>query len=438
MSGPTELARSRPPEDASGERAPVFVVGVARSGTTLLAALLSGHSRLDAGPESRFFARLRHLDRAARARLTDPGGWPGPATDFIGSLSNQGHPVVGLFGLTLADIRTWLASRAPSIAAMLESLTVQHAERRGKSRWVEKTPRHLLEIPALRASWPGAYLVRIVRDPRDVALSLAAMPFAGGTLVSNLVRVDADDRASRDAFTGDARALTVRYEDLVSEPERELRRLCEAIGEAFEPRMLEPGASGGEVAGEHEWWKAGVAGPLDATRVGRWRREMPEPERRFAAIHLAGYLREHRYEGARAATGIAAVVPVGTALGPRNDGLLLDLARRDLAVARPTPTEVRALAACDEIAFVGARGQLDPFRGSAPLAHALGLLRLAALLGRRRLAGRPARWLARATRRTRRRNGPGELATLVMLGLLARRDTIGGQPRPRTDGSAGA
>src|SRR5688500_816538 len=127
-----------PTSRSTTDDAPIFVVGVARSGTTLLAALLSAHPRLDAGPESRFFARLRHLDAAARARLVEPTEWPGPAVGFVSSLTNQGHPVVGLFDLTVDDIRDWLALRPPSIAAMLESLTAQHAERRGKARWVEK------------------------------------------------------------------------------------------------------------------------------------------------------------------------------------------------------------------------------------------------------------------------------------------------------------
>ena len=84
--------------------APVFVVGVARSGTTLLSAMLSAHSRLDCGPESRFFARYRHLGAKQRARVLDPDLWPRPAVDFIGSLRNQGHPVVELFGLERPQI----------------------------------------------------------------------------------------------------------------------------------------------------------------------------------------------------------------------------------------------------------------------------------------------------------------------------------------------
>jgi hypothetical protein len=406
--------------------APIFVVGVARSGTTLLAALLSGHPRLDAGPESRFFARLRHLDDAARARLIDGATWPGPAVEFVASLRNQGHPVVELFGLTPDEVRTWLALRPPSIAAMLESLTVQHAERHGKARWVEKTPRHLLEIPALRAAWPDAALVRIVRDPRDVALSLTAMPFAGGTLVSNIVRIDDDDRASRDAFGDDPRATTLRYEDLVTEPERELRRLCEAVGETFDAGMLDPAGAARSVAGEHEWWKQGVSGPLDRSRIGRWRREMPSAERRFAGLHLADYLREHRYDDARTADVSAAVLPVGTAVGPANDGILLDLAHRYAEVVRPTPTEVMAIDQADEVVFVGIRGQLDPFRERSGAAHVAATSGLARLLLRRRIRGAPATWYRTRTTRERRGRSPAELVTFVLLLVLARRATIGG------------
>jgi hypothetical protein len=337
------------------------------------------------------------------------------------SLANQGHPVVELFDLTVDDIRAWLALRPPSIAAMLESLTVQHAERRGKARWVEKTPRHLLEIAAIRASWPDAWLVRIVRDPRDVALSLARMPFAGGTVVSNLVRIDADDRASRDAFERDGRALTLRYEDLVTAPDRELRRICEAIGEVFDPRMLDPSQAAGVVAGEHEWWKEGVGGPLDASRVGRWRSEMPDPERRFAGVHLSAYLRQHGYPDARTAEGSVAIVPVGAAVGAGNDAVLLELAHRYLEVVRPTPVSAESLDAADEVAFVGVRGQLDPFRGLRGRAHAGALASLAALLVRRRLRRSPVVWHARTTSRPRQRGAPGELATLVLLRLLARR-----------------
>jgi hypothetical protein len=148
---------------------------------------------------------------------------------------------------------------------------------------------------------------------------------------------------------------------------------------------------------------------------------MPDTERRFAGVHLSGYLREHGYPDARIAEGRAAVVPVGAALGAANDAILLELAQRDIEVVRPTPDSVEAIDAADEVAFVGVRGQLDPFRGLHGGAHARALASLGALLVRRRLRRSPVVWHARTTSRSRQRGAPGELATLALLGLLARR-----------------
>ncbi|MEX1295608.1 MAG: sulfotransferase [Candidatus Limnocylindrales bacterium] len=406
---------------------PVFVVGVARSGTTLLSAMLSAHPRLDCGPESRFFARYRHLDERARQRVLDPATWPRPAVDFIGSLRNQGHPITELFGLTLPEIGTYLAGRRPSATAMLESLTVLHAQRRGKARWVEKTPRHLLMTETLREGWPEAFIVRIVRDPRDVALSLAGMPFAKESVVGNLVRIDEDDRASRVRIERDPRAMTLRYEDLVTEPERELRRVCTFIGEDYEAAMLDSRKTAAGVAAEHEWWKASVSGPLDTANIGKWREQMSADARRFADLHLASYLREHGYEGAVEPRRSVAVVPVGAAVGPSNERLLLDLARRGIVVERPAPTGVNALRrahAEGRLLCLGTKGQLDPSRGQGVRARTFTVLAAVIGLPLRRLQGRPVLWLRRHTLRQKRPTDPVERIVSPLFRLLAREVSI--------------
>ncbi|RKY15644.1 MAG: hypothetical protein DRQ55_19280 [Planctomycetota bacterium] len=408
--------------------APIFVVGVARSGTTLLSAMLSAHSHLDCGPESRFFARYRHLDARARARILDPVAWPRPAVDFIASLRNQGHPISELFGLTLPEIGSFLTERPPSPAAMLESLTVLHARRAGKARWMEKTPRHLLMTDTLRQHWPDAYIVRIVRDPRDVAMSLARMPFAKDSVVGNLVRVDHDDRISRERIEADPRAMTLRYEDLVSEPERELRCVCEFIGEVYEPGMLDSRETAGNVAAEHEWWKASVSGPLQTTSVGRWHEEMSADAQRFAALHLAGYLREHGYQGARAAVGEVALLPVADAVGPTNEGLLLELARRDLVVARPVPSTPMAQHRRPHLVFLGVKGQLDPTRGQSAAGRVIGSAMLSLGLLVRRVGGRPMLWVRGATLRPRRARDPVERLLAPLLRFLAREVSLDDVP----------
>ena len=406
---------------------PVFVVGVARSGTTLLSAMLSVHPRLDCGPESRFFARYRHLDARARSRILDPATWPRPAVDFMASLRNQGHPVTELFGLSLPEIGTYLSSCPPSTTAMLESLTVLHAQRRGAARWVEKTPRHLLMTDTLRQGWPDAYIVRIVRDPRDVALSLAGMPFAKESVVGNLVRIDADDRASHERIERDPRAMTLRYEDLVTEPERELRRVCEFIGEEYDPAMLASREGSAGVAAEHEWWKAAVSGPLNTDSVGKWRKQMSTDARRFADLHLADFLRRHGYEGAVEPRRTVAVVPVGAGVGPGNELLLLELARRGMVVERPSPTSMAALHAAHgerRLLYLGTRGQLDPSRGQMVLRRVQAALYTAVGLKLRWLQRKPILWLRRNTLRPKRARDPVERVIAPLFRLFAREVSI--------------
>jgi hypothetical protein len=414
---------------------PVFVVGVARSGTTLLSAMLSAHSRLDCGPESRFFARYRHLDRRAQRRTLEPATWPGPAVEFIASLQNQGHSIVDLFGLSIDDIHDRLATQPPSLRAMLESLTVLHAEQAGKARWVEKTPRHLLMTDSIRSLWPDACIVRIVRDPRDVALSLSGMPFAKASPVGNLVRIDQDDRASRARIRSDPRAMTLRYEDLVSKPERELRRVCDFIGEQYEPTMLDSRDTAANVAADHEWWKESVAGPLETSRIGRWKQEMAPDVQGLASLHLCDYLREHGYEGARDPSNELAVLPVADAVGPRNEQLLVKLAQRDAVALRPPPMTPAEQHPQPALLFVGTRGQLDPSRNASAFRRVVSAALLGTGLIVRRVSGRPILWLRRPTLRPSRRNDPGELLLALLMRLFARQVDIKQAVEATTSGS---
>ncbi len=210
--------------------APVFVVGGPRSGTTLLSAMLAAHSAFYCGPETHFLSRWSRLARSEREHILDPADWPERATAYVCSLSLGQQPIYPMYQLEREEIRAWMAIRPPSLATMLESLTAQRAGRAGAPRWVEKTPRHL-EVPELiTGTWPHARIVRIVRDPRDAAVSLTKVPFGTPSLLTNLSVLARMNEAAADFYRSSDAALTVRYEDLVAAPERELRRICEFVG----------------------------------------------------------------------------------------------------------------------------------------------------------------------------------------------------------------
>jgi hypothetical protein len=270
----------------------IFVVGVPNSGTTLLAAMLCAHSRLSCGPETHFFTALQSADRTALCRRAS---WPGPALDFLFSIEQGDHPVPENHGFSREEIAAYLRGQRPSVPAILSSLTEQYMRRTGKQRWVEKTPNHLPWVRDIRSCFPRARFVRIVRDPRAVALSLQKVPWGPGTFVEGLLYWRDFDDASEPVLRSDPLCHTLRYEDLLDTPEETLRALCAFLGEDFEPGMLDTSESARHVNRINESWKGKVGSAIDPTRGSSWRGQISDAEARCAEALLGDRLRSYGY-----------------------------------------------------------------------------------------------------------------------------------------------
>ena len=399
--------------------APVFVVGGPRSGTTLLSAMLAAHSAFDCGPETHFLSRWSRMARSERERILDPADWPERATSYVCSLSLGKQPIYPMYDLGREEIRAWLAVRPPSLATMLESLTAQRAVRAGAPRWVEKTPRHLETPQLITETWPDARILRIVRDPRDAAVSLTKVPFGTPSLLTNLSVLARMNEASADFYRESDAALTVRYEDLVAAPERELRRICQFVDVDYELGMLEDRSGATGVAAAHEWWKGDATGPLDRSRSGRWADEMPPAVQHYAALNLGPMLEEHGYGQFVPPKRKLAIVPAGDALNAKYDDVLLQLAAADVAVRRPIPTTIEELHLQEPLVFFGVVGQLDPDRSRPASRRVLDIARLGLLLLTRRVQGRPVVWVRRLSLIRRHPNDGGERFMARLLQVLA-------------------
>ena len=381
--------------------------------------MLAAHSAFDCGPETHFLSRWSRMAQGERDRILDPADWPERATAYVCSLSLGKRPIYPMYGLQREEIRAWMAVRPPSLATMLESLTAQRALRNGAPRWVEKTPRHL-EVPELiTETWPKARIVRIVRDPRDAAVSLTKVPFGTPSLLTNLSVLARMNEAAADFYREPGVALTVRYEDLVATPERELRRICEFVEVDYEEGMLEDRSGATGVAAEHEWWKGDATGPLDRSRAGRWAEEMPPAVQHYAALNLGPMLEEHGYGEAVRPKRALAIVPAGDALNARYDDVLLELSAADVAVRRPVPATIEQLHLQEPLVFFGVVGQLDPDRSRPASRRAFDIARLGLLLLTRRLQGRPVVWVRRLSLIRRHPNDGGERFIARMLQVLA-------------------
>jgi len=213
---------------------PLIVLGVRRSGTTLLRVILDRSPELAVPDESYFVPQL-----------ADRHGSTVDVDDFVDDLRRL--PTLSDWDVRVEAVRARLRPGMPlgdAVAAVYET----YAESRGKTRWGDKTPMYMQHLPLLERLFPTALYVQLVRDGRDAALSFLAMPrgivteawghprTAAGFACQWLTEV----RAARGlgARVGD-RYLEVRYEHLVREPRASVERVSAFAGLGFEPAMLE-------------------------------------------------------------------------------------------------------------------------------------------------------------------------------------------------------
>jgi hypothetical protein len=181
--------------------------------------------------------------------------------------------LIGL-GLWPNDLRSLQAADAARLAA--DYLEGALARRRAGAAWTFDKTLHVWRLmPAIAAVLPGAAFVHITRDARDTAISMHLSNFHpkswGFTATLAMIRrvIELERRlVPQMAEVLGLRFVHVRYEDLVAEPEREIRRVLEAMGVPFDPAVLAPEQNARTVLTlSYEQ----VRRPINRSSIGRWR-----------------------------------------------------------------------------------------------------------------------------------------------------------------------
>jgi hypothetical protein len=314
---------------------PIFIVGAPRSGTTLLASMLASHSRIGCGPETQFFNKISPLQ--FQEALHDPV-WPQKAIELITSLTLTQQKVYELFALSREEIADFLSKQEPSIRALLESLTATYAFKLGKPRWAEKTPNHLLHLDLIRQEFPRSPIIRIVRDPRDSAISMQKLPWASQSVLANGYFWDEWFQKSKLFFESDDNHLTVRYEDLISQPYLELQNICSFINEEFESGMLSPEKASQSVMSPNETWKLQNAKPLNSTRTLIWKKELVSPLQDAVTFSCIDGIEKFGYEFKLKPTQTLQVYPFHRKIIEQNGELFLSAAEQGIKLVKsPSP-----------------------------------------------------------------------------------------------------
>lgn len=247
----------------------VVILGCPRSGTTLVRRLLDAHSNIAAPGETHLLnacARFLHSDRAV-----------------------DGMDVGVLNGLAFAGFETEeVLTRLREFAFEFRR---EHARREGKTRWVEKTAVDAFYVDEIeKLCGAQCYFICVFRHALDVACSIRDWTGKSETYFSELHRYVRLHPRPLEAFchawadvTVDLRnfinrhtsnAIAVRYEDLVEDPEKQMRRLLEFVGEPWDPDLFSRSLGQREPKGFSDW-KTFSRPAIDPSSVGRWRELSP-------------------------------------------------------------------------------------------------------------------------------------------------------------------
>ncbi len=263
-----------------------FVVGSARSGTTLVRLMLNAHSEIAVPPESRFVVELYRTGETS-------------VEDFLFRLAR--HPRFQTWELPIDAVQAQFGGRATApYHELIEAVYRAYAAARNKMLWGDKTPRYVLDIDLLAGLFGDSRFIHVVRDGRNVALSYADMPFGPKTVAGAADRWQTRVQAGREAGSSlpPARYTELFYERLVAAPEQELRKLCTFIGVSFEPGMLEYGTlSRNEVQTRAERYNPHVTEKPTAG-VRSWEQQMPPLQVAVFEAIAGGLLQELGYERA--------------------------------------------------------------------------------------------------------------------------------------------
>ncbi len=206
----------------------IFLIGSPRSGSTLLQRMVASHSQIHTHPEPHLITPLAYL---GYYETVDKAPY-----DHV----NAAQALRELCQELPRGEQDYLDALRAYASTLYERVLAPT----GKSHFLDKTPAYGLVLPFLAKLYPNAKYIVLTRHPLAVLHSVAHSFFAGNyeaAKETNPVVPSHVPAIARFMIEKPVPFVHVRYEDVVQQPEVELRKICEHLALPFEPGMVEYG-----------------------------------------------------------------------------------------------------------------------------------------------------------------------------------------------------
>ncbi|RMF06479.1 MAG: sulfotransferase [Candidatus Neomarinimicrobiota bacterium] len=251
------------------EKKILFLVGCPRSGTTLVQEILNRHPAIALAPELFY---IRHFvettptlqDSESRLRL----GKKIIAQDWFDRLEIEKE-----------EFLHWMETRGTTHALIYRELLRRYGAQKDATWIGDKTPNNVLYIPRLLTYFPDAVFLHILRDPRAVVRSWKTVPWTTGTIWGD-AKIWRKYIRAWDRFRSytEGRGLTIRYEDVIGNPETTVQSICQFLNLPYDEALLNPSGRESSFVPEAEPWKKNAAAGIDPDLRDRWQQELTSTE----------------------------------------------------------------------------------------------------------------------------------------------------------------
>lgn len=277
---------------------PFFIITAGRSGSTLLRAIINQDPTVCIPPESHVLGPLTRKFRRCFRFL--------PWEYVVRLVGSEFQSKVPGFGFWQLDMHPFYAKalglpeEERSLARLIDLLYVHYLEDKKPraTRWGDKSLSNAFHLPMLEQLYPAARYVLLIRDGRDVAVSLVAADTTPVTEVSRAAHYWERSVTNAHRFVAGLDAqkhMEVRYEELVRQPETIAARVYDFLGIPFDPSVLQVSDSVDTLGDANRPIHRNLRRPINADSIGKWRQALPPDEQAALQKQLGRKLLELGY-----------------------------------------------------------------------------------------------------------------------------------------------